>query len=822
MNTHSLIAACLLLCDGTLIGAPPESSDEVTVRVFEMVEVAFTGSGNYENPYMEVDLWVDLNGPDQALAVNYLRINPGYWQQVDRKMQFFWDSGFTPFIETVRRSEAWPEEADAERAAFTNYVRYLWARYGVYNWIFSWLHWDWGEGRNEDYRPMIDAAYAALGDMPYGQPMTAMAAGASDDTWGTGSEAPWLRLHNVSNVGRDARMFAWLRRQHALPDPLPAMNVEPFYPGWNNKATKPLNDDEMAQFMMYGSVLNGGFGGHAWGDDYYSGVRKFGGDPHVNGFNKWRVWNGGTTRVFQWGDPDWVKLFVEGSHLYDAVGFELNEPLYFKMNGSPHGAAVTPLLNPDYRYYNYEFERYWHFYQLVGRLAYNPNTPDELWDREFSRRFGSETGAHLKRALHQASKVLPRIVAASYLYTRFPSPQGWPELQRMEDLPHFALNSRPSDIQQFASPMEEAELILNGGSSPKRLPSQTSAWFQETSDRILADVVRAGQSGDNKGGREYLSTVTDLKMLAHLAGYHSHRLRAAVHYALFEKTGDLVSLDWAVQWESEAVAAYGRVVESAGYVYAAKLDFGSNRSLFPGHWKNEHQRLRQELDELRTAPTTRRSSALAHVPVRRCLLKEPIVVSATAPDLTIKSLRIKYSPGGEPYKTLGMHIVEEGIWSGKIPNPGTGQRLNYYLESVDSSGTTTFLPKDGAEAPYVVTISDDREPPVADLERIARANLDRDLNVSARVTDPSEVKSVVLRYRRVSQFEDYQSAPMTLNAASRKYEAVIPAEFLGGQHDVMYFIEVMDTKGNGRMVPDLEVETPYVIVKLNRKDVWDR
>ena len=134
---------------------------------------------------------------------------------------------------------------------------------------------------------MIDDAYATLGDMPYGQPMTAMAAGASDNTWGIGSKAPWLNVHNVSNVGRDARMFAWLRRQYSLSNPCPSINVEPFYPGWNNKPSEPLNDSEMAQFMMYGSVLNGGFGGHAWGDDYYSGNRKFGGDPHVNGFNKW-------------------------------------------------------------------------------------------------------------------------------------------------------------------------------------------------------------------------------------------------------------------------------------------------------------------------------------------------------------------------------------------------------------------------------------------------------------------------------------------------------------------------------------------------------
>ncbi len=244
---------------------------------------------------------IDVNATNKPLAANYLEINPGYWQQVDRKMQHFWDNGFTPFIETVRRSEAWPEENSEEKAAFTNYVRYLWARYGTYNWIFSWLHWDSGKGRNEDYRPMIDKAYKELGDRSYGQPMTAMAAGSeggSDDTWGTGSKVPWLDIHNISNGARDASMFSMLRRQYALPNPLPSINLEPFYPGWNNTPSEPLDTNEMAQFDMYGSVLNGGFGGHAWGDDYYSGNRKWGGDPHVNGFNRWKAASMGHLKSF--------------------------------------------------------------------------------------------------------------------------------------------------------------------------------------------------------------------------------------------------------------------------------------------------------------------------------------------------------------------------------------------------------------------------------------------------------------------------------------------------------------------------------------------
>ena len=74
--------------------------------------------------------------------VDYQDINPTYWQSVDIKMQHLADQGFVTLFETVRRSENWPFRAQDEKDAFYNYVRYLWARYGCYNMIFSWVHHD--------------------------------------------------------------------------------------------------------------------------------------------------------------------------------------------------------------------------------------------------------------------------------------------------------------------------------------------------------------------------------------------------------------------------------------------------------------------------------------------------------------------------------------------------------------------------------------------------------------------------------------------------------------------------------------------------------
>ena len=90
------------------------------------------------------------------------------------------------------------------------------------------------------------------------------------------------------------------------------------------------------------------------------------------------------------------------------------------------------------------------------------------------------------------------------------------------------------------------------------------------------------------------------------------------------------------------------------------------------------------------------------------------------------------------------------------------------------------------------------------------------LTVSAQVRDPSGVAWVHLRYRSVTQFEDYRTLEMRPTGRADEYQATVPGAHLDPQWDWMYLIEVMDACGNGAIHPDLEVETPYVVVRLER------
>ena len=247
----------------------------------------------------------EMKGPGQE--VDYRRIEPEYWQSVDERMRFLSDQGFVTLFESLRRSEDWPFRAQAEKDAFYNYIRYLWARYGCYNMIFSWVHHDVDAGVYKNWLPLVQNAHNTLGAqlgnrMPYGQPRTAMSFNTSLNNWERDIPNA-MDVLNVSNAERDETMHGWLKAIYDHKPAKPALNLEPFYPGWGlhsgNEINPGLDDTTMAQMQMYGSVLSGGLAGHAWGDAWYAGAAASTGrsqadggtivpsnDPQVNALNR--------------------------------------------------------------------------------------------------------------------------------------------------------------------------------------------------------------------------------------------------------------------------------------------------------------------------------------------------------------------------------------------------------------------------------------------------------------------------------------------------------------------------------------------------------
>ena len=441
----------------------------------------------------------------------------------------------------------------------------------------------------------------------------------------------------------------------------------------------------------------------------------------------WRLWNGGTTRILLWGDPEFTRRFAESTHLYDGDGFEINEPLATKMEAQPHDAKPFDLLNPQYRYYDYEFERYWHFFQVFGRIGYNPNTPSDVWDQEFENHFGKKSGPLLEEALHKASWILPRIVTSCYPYSGFPTTRGWAEKQRLGDLPSYA-KAEGSDIRQFANFDEEAQVLLKTGETVKVLPSTNSRWFAGISSDINNLVSQAETATGKNGSKEFNSTVTDLKILSNLALYHARRIPAAVSYRLFERSQDINALDDAINYEKSAVDAWRQMVVAAGDVYTNDLMMGVRVADLCGHWKDELVLLEKGLLKLEekknsfkaggtviTAPKYKsipnidfdKLFQVSHQPIVSANAGKPISVNLNVKSMAgVKWVHLLYRGVNQDTDYQTMQMLPSGVkdsFNAVIPAEQINPKwdLMYLIEVMDINGHGKIYPDLNKETPYL-------------------------------------------------------------------------------------------------------------------------
>ena len=215
---------------------------------------------------------------------DFTRINPAYFQSLDKKMVHLSEVGFVPLLETVRRDvgPSWHAYYDFNET-FSRYAQYLISRYGGWNFVFSGIHLDWVP---EDFSLTADQFNEALtyhlhkyGPPPFGQIHTVLIDRATHTTLGHGDQVPWLDMHSVGNKPRDHRVGENIEAQFFLENPpKPTINFEPYYTGWLHEINKPggeeppansARDNYFARAQMYGSVLSGGLAGHVHGTAAY-------------------------------------------------------------------------------------------------------------------------------------------------------------------------------------------------------------------------------------------------------------------------------------------------------------------------------------------------------------------------------------------------------------------------------------------------------------------------------------------------------------------------------------------------------------------------
>jgi hypothetical protein len=213
----------------------------------------------------------------EKMFPNVERVNPAYFQYIDRKIDYLNAQGFVAFIEVSRRDASmlwskyypWPD-------SYARFIEYVWARYQANNTVLSPIHLDIISETvgPDEYLKAIGMVREKYGLPPFGTLLSANANPSTLENWGDDS---WVTLHQIGNM-REHNNYWYLTEIFRAPHPRPALNGEPYYSGYTDarslgggrgyqygaKGGTEL-DDQYTRSGMYGSFLSGGIVGHVYG-----------------------------------------------------------------------------------------------------------------------------------------------------------------------------------------------------------------------------------------------------------------------------------------------------------------------------------------------------------------------------------------------------------------------------------------------------------------------------------------------------------------------------------------------------------------------------
>jgi len=321
----------------------------------------------------------------------------------------------------------------------------------------------------------------------------------------------------------------------------------------------------------------------------------------------------GTQKLLLWGDPLFASEYGKNFTFSGTDGVEYIEPLGFKgregssweVNRSCYADAT---LKPKAG--EYDWEKYAYTFRLLGRLAYNPATDPEVWQRLLKKEYGDAANA-VEKSLASASRILPLITVAhdpsaahaNYwveLYTNMPvsdasrpGPYGGDTLSP-KDFSHVS----SLDPQIFATLEETAESLLThkplGKISPLAVAAQLEQWASDA-DAALAEAGKTSHADD----RQFRRMAVDTAIVINLGRFFASKFRAAIFFSIFDQTGHAPALTAARMAYTRARDFWAKLIDTSNGVYVDDISFGENPQL-RGDWKGRLAAIETDLAALQT------------------------------------------------------------------------------------------------------------------------------------------------------------------------------------------------------------------------------
>jgi len=233
---------------------------------------------------------------------------------------------------------------------------------------------------------------------------------------------------------------------------------------------------------------------------------------------------------FRWGDPSFARGFIRNMPPKDKMaGF------YMGPDGTIWGREVISKEPETPR--ELVISKRWFSFMLWGRLSYDPDLPDSLFEKTIAARFPEVDAAKLLRTWSEASKIFPQITRFFWgdIDLRwFPEAcLSHPRYKGFYTVQHF-MEGQTMPSSGVLDIVEWRQRLLAGQPMNGVTPLEVADALAKSAAATLRSVEELRRTPGMS--KELRLTLGDLEAMAHLANYYAAKIRGATELALFDRT----------------------------------------------------------------------------------------------------------------------------------------------------------------------------------------------------------------------------------------------------------------------------------------------
>ncbi len=531
----------------------------------------------------------------------------------------------------------------------------------------------------------------------------------------------------------------------------------------------------------------------------------------------WQIRTNGTHRIFPWCDTEFIKRCVQSSTFGNAVGFTL-EPITAYYTQDPSQVFKN---SEQVDFIDYMFERYWAWYLVWGRMAYDSETPERVFIHKFKKRFGEEAGEQIYGLTNTFSQILPLIYQHHCIgpdhrnmapeFETGNNTDYKPKQPQIKNIDSF-INSGVLDTQTHLSCADYVDAYMdhtvNGKVTPLEAADRLDALAQQCQDYLNKTDV-------SKSKNEWNILVNDVEALSNLAQYYAEKDRAACALQFYYHLGDPSQVTKARMHQERAISYWkvlAKVTEGQYKPLSDPLRMGKNFT-----WGRVLPDLVADLEriaEIENKIQRSDSSRISHIPVFFALAQEDLQLICGISGATPQNVILHYQIGTGSLQTQKCSSTNRWTFESNIPGENLleGSYLRYWF-SAEVNGKTITTPSEGAKKPDEVKFHTDDEGPVISIKSAEINKEERHVHIECMIDDPSGIVKAQLEWKPLPSDQVWAEPIPLKQLQNENFSARIPLTYEG----VLYCVVATDNNGNTTRYPNPQTATPYLAV-----NPWDR